>query len=685
MPEGHEGEQAGDAAPAASGVLRSQSGAHDVFISYASLDGATAESVCAALERAGMACWIAPRDVTPGEFYSEAIVHAIDAARVLVLVLSQHATASPHVLREVERASSKRHPVVSFRIDQAPIPAALEYFLNSSQWLDASAIGVERALPRLAEAVRSGVRHASDPAPQPADGLVRPVARVGPEPAVATRAGRRPKFALAALIAIAAVVFAYVVVNQLWLSKHVTAAKLPAAAANQRNSVAVLPFTDISEKKDQAYFADGLTAEIIDRLAKVPGFQVPAATSSFYFKGKQAAVSEIARALGVEHIVAGSVRQSGNTLRITAQLIRASSGYEVWSATFDRPLADIFKVQDQIAGAVVQALQTTILAHHQLEPAPTANVEAYTLYLRAIARGTMNGVADYDAVAKDVHAALVLDPQFTSAWALYATSTILKFDMRGGPTPGACATARGAADHALKLNPSLAAAHRARGIVIQYCDANLPAAEADFRTALELEPANPITLRGYSWLALQAGRVEQALQLAQRSLAADPLSPWSHAAVGDALFKANRLAEAEAAYRKAAQIMPLAVGLHGVLANMLLADHKPVEAIAEAEAEPDADWREETLAFALDAAGRRSDADRAIAVFELKHADDDAGEIAAFYACRHDVDRAVHWLEVFAASKSGAYDGFPYRRACFRNLEADSRYAALRERLKLHE
>ena len=109
-----------------------------------------------------MRCWIAPRDVTPGELYSEAIVHAIDAATVVVLVLSQNAAVSQHVLREVERASSKRHPVVSFRIDLAPIPAALEYFLNTSQWLDASATGVERALPKLVDAVQRGVAHASD-------------------------------------------------------------------------------------------------------------------------------------------------------------------------------------------------------------------------------------------------------------------------------------------------------------------------------------------------------------------------------------------------------------------------------------------------------------------------------------------------------------------------------------------
>src|SRR5476649_1363729 len=116
-----------------------------VFISYASQDKAVADAVCQALERAGVPCWIAPRNVVPGESYAGAIVHAIDAAKLIVLVLSQHGAASPHVLREVERASSKRHPVVTFRIDSAPLPADLEYFLNTSQWLDASGMGVESA------------------------------------------------------------------------------------------------------------------------------------------------------------------------------------------------------------------------------------------------------------------------------------------------------------------------------------------------------------------------------------------------------------------------------------------------------------------------------------------------------------------------------------------------------------
>src|SRR5262245_28540060 len=136
--------------------MRSLSEAGDrkqAFIRYASAERVTADAICSALEKAGVPCWIAPRDITPGELYAANIVHAIDTTGVLVLVLSQHAAASGHVLREVERASSKKHHVLSFRVDQAPLPEALEYFLNTSQWLDASESGVERALPRLVDAV----------------------------------------------------------------------------------------------------------------------------------------------------------------------------------------------------------------------------------------------------------------------------------------------------------------------------------------------------------------------------------------------------------------------------------------------------------------------------------------------------------------------------------------------------
>ncbi len=330
-----------------------------VFISYASPDIAVAEATCEALEQAGVTCWIAPRDVTPGTFYADAIVHAIDAAKAIVLILSQSAATSPHVLREVERGASKRHTVISLRIDRAPLPAGLEYFLNTSQWLDASSGDTARALPKLVSAVQVAIQASTvTPTGVPTAHALAP--------AVSARLPRRIALIAASVVGLGLVVLA---ADRLWVSRHqaiAPAAPAPAALAPapttavptiSDKSVAVLPFVDMSEKKDQEYFSDGLSEELIDMLAKVPDLRVPARTSSFYFKGKQVTIQDIAKALGVADVLEGSIRKSGNHLRITAQLVRADNGYHLWSETYDRQLNDIFKVQDEIAGAVVKALK----------------------------------------------------------------------------------------------------------------------------------------------------------------------------------------------------------------------------------------------------------------------------------------------------------------------------------------
>jgi TolB-like protein/DNA-binding winged helix-turn-helix (wHTH) protein len=418
------------------------------------------------------------------------------------------------------------------------------------------------------------------------------------------------------LVSAAALAIGYPFVRKLGPSKPVTTAGQQISGSRVgvgEASVAVLPFVDMSDNKDQEYFADGLSEVLIDQLAMVPGLHVPAQTSSFYFKGKQATVPEIAKALGVAHLLDGTVRRAGNTLRITARLVQVDNGYEVWSETFDRPLTDVFKIQDEIAGAVVQVLKMSILNHYVPEAARTTNIEAYTLYFRAHSNVVSNGSADYDAAAEHLHSALTLDPQFAAAWGWLALVTIWKYEptawgssMRASPTQAACADASAAADRALELDSTLVQSHRAKGIVLQYCDKQLLSAEAEFRRALELQPRSSNALRSYAWLALTSGRLDQARQLAQRAVSLDPLNSWNFAALGDVAWTAGRFAEAEAAYRKAVELGPATAGLHALLANILLSTHKAAEAVAEAEREPDAEWRETALLFALDAAGRKT-------------------------------------------------------------------------------
>jgi TolB-like protein/DNA-binding winged helix-turn-helix (wHTH) protein/Tfp pilus assembly protein PilF len=497
----------------------------------------------------------------------------------------------------------------------------------------------------------------------------------------------------AVLILVAALAIGYPIVRKLFPSKQATTAGQETSAATVgvgEASVAVLPFVDMSEKKDQDDFVDGLSGVLIDQLAMVPGLHVPGRVSSFYFKGKQATVPEIAKALGVAHLLEGTVRKTGDTLRITAQLVRVDNGYQVWSETFDRPLTDAFKIQDEIAGAVVQVLRLSILYHYVPEAARSTNIEAYTLYFRTHSYVVSNGSADYDAAAEQLHSALALDPHFAAAWGWLALVTIWKFEptawgssIRTLPTQAACADARAAANRALELDSALVQSHRAKGIVLQYCDNNLLAAEGEFRRALELQPRSSDALRSYAWLALASGRLDQALQLAQRAASLDPLNAWNFAAPGDVHWTAGRFAEAEAAYRKAVELGPTDAGLHALLANILLSTHKAAEAVAEAELEPDPGWRESALLFALDAAGRKSDADRAISAYELNHGEDDPGGIAAFYACRHDTQRTIQWLSRFVAKHQGEYHDLPSREACFKNMESDPSYKAWRQKLKV--
>ncbi len=283
-----------------------------VFISYASQDATVAQRLCAALEAAGLACWIAPRDVRAGESHAAAIVQAINSCRMLVLVLSKSAIESSHVLGELERASSKKRPVLSVRMDTTELPPDFEYFLSANQWLDASGGPVEQILPALVESVRG---HDSSNSTREVLGASTAAARMDfgpmPFPVPSKSPFRWRTRVMATALAVAAVGLAYVLTNKFWWSKHVASEQTKTAATTVVNdkSIAVLPFSDLSEKKDQEYFANGIAEEVLDRLAKVPGLRVVGRTSSFQFKDKNTNPASIGAALGVAYLVEGSVRR----------------------------------------------------------------------------------------------------------------------------------------------------------------------------------------------------------------------------------------------------------------------------------------------------------------------------------------------------------------------------------------
>jgi TolB-like protein len=318
------------------------------FISYASHDAEVAQKACSALEASGFSCWMAPRDVKPGAQYADAIVGAINEAQAVVLVLSASAVASSHVGREIERAASKHKQIIALRIDAAPLNRALEYFLGESQWIDVPALGMSAALTKLTEAVGRGPATSSheDPKAHHAGSSLKRVAIIA---------------AVLVCVGAAALLGAHY-----WSLNHRAA---QSAVEVGDKSIAVLPFTDMNEKKDQEYFSDGMAEEILDLLAKVPDLKVIGRTSSFQFKGKPEDLRTIGSKLGAMYVVEGSVRHSGNHVRVTAQLIGTRDGVHRWSETYDRNVDDVLRVQGEIAAGIARALQVTI-SDDVVAPAP---------------------------------------------------------------------------------------------------------------------------------------------------------------------------------------------------------------------------------------------------------------------------------------------------------------------------
>jgi TolB-like protein/Tfp pilus assembly protein PilF len=657
-----------------------------VFISYASQDAAVATTVVEALEHSGIACWIAPRDVMPGAFYADEIVHAIDAAKAIVLVLSQNAADSQHVLREVERAASKRHPVISLRIDQAPLPAGLEYFLNTSHWLDASGSDVGLSMPKLIAAVRAAIQA---PVLTPKAG---PTPRV-PAPSTSARPPKRTAIVVASLMGLAIAGFA---VDRLWISSRkavatsvrtaaVPATPSPAAPTFPEKSVAVLPFVDMSEKKDHEYFSDGMAEELIDMLTKIPDLRVPARTSSFYFKGKQATIADIAKALSVLYVLEGSVRTSGKTLRVTAQLIRADNGYHIWSETYDRQLDNVFEMQDEIAGAVVKALKMSLLGSTLKSPT-TQNAEAYTLYLQARYFADRSWDPDNQRKAVELmQQAVRLDPSFARAWALLAaryTKEVLD---------GTRSSVEGrdlallAAEKADAIDPGLPETQIAKAKISYYLDWDWAAADAEIKKARKRDPANAQAIFWEANVADVLGHSEDALRLRQQAIALDPLSPPEYFWLGRTYLKLGRPADAEANFRKSLDLNPNGPYLHWNIALALLLRGEHAAALAEMQRETVAATRLMGFALIYHAMGRGAESDAALREMENVAASElNPFWFAVVHAYRGEIDQAFSWLNrAYQAHDFYLIDmkGFPL----LKNLEPDSRYRAFLRKMNLPE
>ena len=624
-----------------------------IFLSYASQDADAARRLCDALRSAGLEVWFDQSELRGGDAWDASIRKQIKDCALFMPIISSSTQA-----REEGYFRREWNLAVQRMLDMADDKAFLLPVV-----IDATADREARVPERFRE--RQWTRIADDAAARTFASRVRGILE-GAAPAAPAAANEPVPL-------------------------------VPTASpGSSPPSIAVLPFVNRSRDADDEYFADGLADELLDMLAKIRGLRVAARTSSFQFKGKSEDVAVIGRKLNVGAVLEGSVRKSGNRLRIGVQLVNVSDGFHLWSETYDRTLEDIFAVQDDIANSVVKELRAALLGG---EPGHTAggeviaevakaargraeNAEAHRLFLQGRFHFERRSGADIEQGIAYFRQALDLDPHYALAWAWLSKALAIAaafgfLDVQDGNT-----RAREAAERALQLEPGLAEGHLALAYLQRFYGWDWKAAELSLRRAMEIAPGDSDVLASAGSLAFIQGRLPEALAWCRKAIELDPLSVEAYTELALIHRAAGRLPEAESGYRKALEMAPQRIATRTMLAIVLVAQGHGEEALAQAKDEP-ADWaRWCALAIVHHALGNAAEADAALRELTEKRPNDAAFQIACAHAHRGETDAAFAWLDrSYAQRDSGLI--LAKLEPVLRPLHADPRWGAFLAKMRL--
>jgi TolB-like protein/cytochrome c-type biogenesis protein CcmH/NrfG len=623
-----------------------------VFLSYASQDAEAAERLCEALRTAGIEVWLDKNELRGGDAWDAQIKRRIHDCALFIPLISAHtnARAEGYFRREWKQATRRLQDMaddvaflVPVAIDEtreadARVP---EEFLHA-QW---TRLPGGETPPAFAQRVRHLLG---------ADILTEQAAKsAGLEPnarGAYSRNGRALSVRLVGLALIALIVLGggaflyYQGARDTPVASPtaITASPVVAAAPHER-SIAVLPFVNMSSDKEQEYFSDGISEELLNLLAKIPELKVIARTSSFSFKGQNIDIAEIAKKLGVANVLEGSVRKSGKKLRITAQLIRTADSTHLWSETYDREMSDIFAVQDEIAGEVVDKLKITLLG--AAPKAKAVDPEAYTLFLQARDIARQYTASAYENAIVLLQRAIELDDAYAAPWAALADIYFFQVIDRVRPLDENMELARAAIDAALRIDPNNALAHIGLANIVIGYDRDLGAGARHLEHALKLEPANLDVIGMAAFLARRLGRLEQAIALGEFQVARDPANSGAHGELARAFMVAGRFDESVAEFRTALRLNPSFPWGHGSIGEVLLLKGNARAALAEAQQEVDPIFRLAVVAMANHALGQKAASDAALRTLIDKYGARSALDIATVLAYRGERDRAFEWLD----------------------------------------
>jgi TolB-like protein/DNA-binding winged helix-turn-helix (wHTH) protein/Flp pilus assembly protein TadD len=458
------------------------------------------------------------------------------------------------------------------------------------------------------------------------------------------------------------------------------------AARPEKIMLAVLPFENLTGDPNKEYLADGLTEETISQLGRLNPEQlgVIARTSVMGYKHRDERLDQIGRDLSVQYVLENSVRESGNHIRLTAQLIQVKDQTHLWSQDYDYPAKDILNVQDDVAKAVAREIQVRLTSQQQAElsrPRPV-NPEAFDAYLRGYSffQGTTDN--DADMAAKYYERATRLDPSYALAWVGLSRALSWEVNVSRIPAEEGHRLAREAVEQALALNPNLAEAHTQMGRIKQQVDFDWVGAHASFQRALGLDPGNPEVVRTAAFSAGTLGRFDEALQLRRRAVDLDPLNADSWEVLAETKFFIGQLDEAATDAKKALELNPNVVAAHMLLSKIYVMQGRSQDALPEIELVRYDPVREFLYAITYRALGRKEEADAALSRLITKYHVSMAYQIGQVYAFRNQFDEAFEWLDrAYAQRDSGLV--LIKMDPLLNSLHGDPRFAAFLKKLNL--
>ena len=652
-----------------------------IFLSYAKQDTAPATRICEALRAEGLEVWFDQSELRGGDAWDQQIRKQIKECALFVPIISAHTQtrAEGYFRLEWHLAEQRTYLMAHDQLFLLPVvvdgtpdaEARVPERFRERQW---TRLPDGAATPEFCERVRR-LLGSAPVTPRAGSASAFPAAATAttPVPAGPVPAPARMRWIIAA-VAAAAAAAAFLALRPRHGSDD-GAAPLPRAAmvpvptkapetpaapavsSLPDKSVAVLPFANLSDDKDNEYFSDGISEELLTVLEKIPGLRVAARTSAFSFKGTSATAQEIGAKLGVADLVEGSVQKSGNRVRITARLSRVATGEELWSQTYTRELKDVFALQDEIAQAIVSEVKGKLpggdgQAALQVRAAAkggTTNTEAYQEYLKGRFFAKQFTETNAEKAIGFLARATELDPSYALAWAELSQAHIWYCEWAGQVTreqfEAHLAGARSAADRALSLEPDLPEGLLARFDLQLNLDFQVKEAAETGKRALVLAPDDADVVYSVGWVDMIYGKTDSCIQMARKSLELDPVNPRCHLTLAVSFMYAGRYQEAREEFGRMAELDPALTYSHAGVGLSYVFEGKFAEAVAATDGEKTIWSRLLVLSIAYTGLKQTARADAALSQLIALCADTAAYQVAEVYAFRGDADRTFEWLE----------------------------------------